>query len=111
MVTMFIKLNNITRMQQYGSKYFARRAPTTQPLPALRVGSIGQNSTFTKDGHVVYRPLAGYGLPPPRGNFVNHIILKAQCLASILQHVSPPTMAALSCNSLLHTLPYKIFVN
>ena len=58
-----------------------------------------------------YRPLAGYGLPPPRGNFVDHIFLKAQYLARILQHVSPLTMAALSCNSLLHTLPYKIFDN
>ena len=48
-------------------------------------------------------------LPPPRGNFVDHIFLEAQCLARILQHVSPLTMAALSCNSLLHTLPYKIF--
>ena len=57
------------------------------------------------------RPLAGYGLPPPWGNFVDHIFLKAQCLARILQHVSPLTMAALSCNSLLHTLPYKIFDN
>ena len=35
--------------------------------------------------------------PPPRGNFVDHIFLKAQCLARILQHVSPLTMAALSC--------------
>ena len=58
-----------------------------------------------------YRPLAGYGLPPPRGNFVDHIFLKAQCLARILQHVSPLTMAALNCNSLLHTLPYEIFDN
>ena len=49
--------------------------------------------------------------PPPRRNFVDHIFLKAQCLARILQHVSPLTMAALSCNSLLHTLPYKIFDN
>ena len=55
------------------------------------------------------RPLAGYGLPPPKGNFVDHIFLKAQCLARILQHVSPLTMATLSCNSLLHTLPYKVF--
>ena len=60
---------------------------------------------------VLYRPLAGYGLPPPRGNFVDHIFLEAQCLARILQHVSPLTMAALSCNSLLHTLPNKIFDN
>ena len=58
-----------------------------------------------------YRPLAVYGLPPPRGNFVDHIFLEAQCLTRILQHVSPLTMAALSCNSLLHTLPYKIFDN
>ena len=28
------------------------------------------------------RPLAGYGLPPPRGNFVDYIFLKVQCLAS-----------------------------
>ena len=55
--------------------------------------------------------MAGYGLPPPRVNFVDHIFLEAQCLARILQHVSPLTMAALSCNSLLHTLPYKIFDN
>ena len=60
---------------------------------------------------IVYRPLAGYGLPPPRGNFVDHIFHEAQCLARILQHVSPLTMAALSCNSVLHTLPYKIFDN
>ena len=40
---------------------------------------------------LVLRPLAGYGLPPPtpRGNFVDHIFLEAQCLASILQHISP----------------------
>ena len=58
---------------------------------------------------IIYRPLAGYGLPPPRENFVDHIFLEAKCLAMILQHVSPLTMAALSCNSMLHTLPYKIF--
>ena len=59
-----------------------------------------------------FRPLAGYGLPPPpRGNFVDHIFLEAQCLTRILQHFSPLTMAVLSCNSLLHTLLYKIFDN
>ena len=58
-----------------------------------------------------HRPLAGYGLPPPRGDFVDHIFLEAQCLARILQYVSPLTMAALSCSGLLHTLPYKIFDN
>ena len=49
--------------------------------------------------------------PAPRGNFVDHIFIEAQCLARILQHVSPLTMAALMCYSLLHTLPYKIFDN
>ena len=82
-------------------------------------GEDGTNKDETNDyrlmpknqTHCVYRPLAGYGLPPPRGNFVDHIFLEAQCLARILQHVSPLTMAALSCNSLLRTLPYKIFDN
>ena len=59
------------------------------------------------------RPLAGYGLPPPppKGNFVDYIFLEAQCLARIVQHVSPLTMVALNCNSLLYTLPYKRFDN
>ena len=48
---------------------------------------------------------------PHSGNFVDHIFRVAQCLARILQHVSSLTMAALSCNSLLHTLPYKVFGN
>ena len=47
----------------------------------------------------------------PQGEFVDHIFLIAQCLARILQHVSSLTMAAFSCNNLLHTLPYKIFDN
>ena len=66
-------------------------------------------ATGTTGGNT-YRPLAGYGLPPPGRNFVDHIF-EAQCLARILQHVSPLTMAALSCNSLFHMLPYKIFDN
>ena len=68
--------------------------------------------SLTSDGHIRH---IGHWLDmvylPPRGNFVDHIFLKAQGLARILQHVSPLTMAALSCNSLLHTLPYKIFDN
>ena len=64
-----------------------------------------------QQGQFGARPLARYGLPPPRGNFVDHIFHEAQCLARILQHVSPLTMAALRCNSLLHTLPYNIFDN
>ena len=38
-------------MQQHGRKYFAR-APLLLPR-TLEVGSIGQNSTFSKPGHVV----------------------------------------------------------
>ena len=60
---------------------------------------------------IVNGPLAGYGLPPPRGHFADHDFRVVQCLARILQHVSSLTMAALSCNSLLHALPYKIFDN
>ena len=76
-------------------------------------------ATGTTGGNT-YRPLAGYGLPPPGGgggggggggNFLDHFFLEAQCLARILQHVSPLTMAALSCNSLFHMLSYKIFDN
>ena len=58
----------------------------------------------------IFKPkLIGHWLPG--GNLVDHIFLEAQCLARILQHVSPLTMAALSCNSQLHTLPtqYLIF--
>ena len=49
--------------------------------------------------------------PPPlhQGEFRRPYFFEAQFLARILQHVSPLTMAAFSCNSLLHTLPYKIF--
>ena len=46
-------------------------------------------------------------LPPPRGNFVDHDFLKASCLASFLQHVSPLAMEALPSNSPLHMLPIQ----
>ena len=72
---------------------------------------LGKSGDRIHSSHITNRPLAGYGLPPPRGHFLDHIFLEAQCLAKILQHVSPLTMAALSCSSLLHTLPYKIFDN
>ena len=81
---------------------------------ALHVPLFTQQADSVKvkrAGPTVPRPMAGYGLPPPRGNFVDHIFLEAQCLARILQHVSPLTMGALSCNSLLYTLLYKIFDN
>ena len=40
-------------------------------------------------------------LLPPGGSFVDHDFLKAQCLRSILQHVSPLAVGALRCNNLL----------
>ena len=36
-----------------------------------------------------------------RGSFVDNNFLKAQCLRSILQHVSPLAVGAFFCNSLL----------
>ena len=51
---------------------------------------------------IIIRPRARYGLPPPpRGSFVDHDFLKAYCLRSILQHVSPLAVGALGGNSLL----------
>ena len=39
-------------MQQNGSTYFARKPP---PPRTLRVGSKGQNSIFSEQGHVAYQ--------------------------------------------------------
>ena len=44
---------------------------------------------------------------PPPGNFVDHNFLKASCLASFLQHVSPLATEALLSNSPLHMLPIQ----
>ena len=52
--------------------------------------------------------MARYGLPPPRGNLVDHDFLEASCLASFfLQHISPLAMEALPSNSPLHMLPVQ----
>ena len=45
--------------------------------------------------------------PPPGGSFVDLDFLKAQCVKSILLHVSFLAVGALRCNSLLKTLPVK----
>ena len=74
-----------------------------------RVYTVSLQYVLTKFELKGNRPLAGYGLHPPRGDFVDHIFLEAKCLARILQNVCPLARAALSCNSLLYTLPYKIF--
>ena len=41
------------------------------------------------------------------GGFVDHDFLKAKCLRSILQHVSPLAVGALRCNIRLLTFPVK----
>ena len=38
-------------MQQYGSKHFAHRPPTPDPVE----GTIGQNLTFSEHCHVAYQ--------------------------------------------------------
>ena len=90
----------------FSSKRLFQRMPSN-PLSILNASIMVLLHIY----ELAYRPLAGYGLPPPRGNFVNHFFLEAQCHARILQHVSPLTMAAFSRNRLLYTLPYKIFDN
>ena len=55
---------------------------------------------FVKSDQVGHEPDMVY-LPPPRGSFVDHNFLKAYCLRSILQHVSPLAVGALGGNSLL----------
>ena len=59
-------LGRESRMQQHGSKYFAPPpypySPPPQyfacrppPSPTMRMGSVGQNSTFSEHGHVAYQ--------------------------------------------------------
>ena len=43
----------------------------------------------------------GWGGGGGGGSFVDHNFLKAQCLRSILQHVSRMAVGVLRCNSLL----------
>ena len=46
--------------------------------------------------------------PPPRGNFVHYDFLKLHYIRHKIKDVSPLRVAALTCNSTLHTLPPKI---
>ena len=45
---------------------------------------------------------------PPRGSFVDHDFLKAYCLRSILQHVSPLAVGALGGTACYKRYPSKI---
>ena len=47
----------------------------------------------------------------PRGNFVDHVFLKAQHLTSFLKHVSPLAVGVFGCYSLLITLTLKLKKN
>ena len=102
-------------LNELGKRYQMRGLPSILSLFRNEFNKSNKSRARMLDSiyHMAFRfrPLAGYGLPPPQGVVVDHIFLNVQCLAMILQHVSPLTMAALSCNSLLHTLPYKIFDN
>ena len=73
-----------------------------------RVYTVSLQYVLTKFELKGNRPLAGYGLHPSKGDFVDYIFLEAQCLGRILQKVSPLTRAALSCNSLLYEGQSKI---
>ena len=48
--------------------------------------------------------------PPQRENFEDHVFLEAQCLASILQHVSPLTMAVLAVAACYIRYPTKYLI-
>ena len=70
----------------------------------LGIGLVVKRCTLVA---IFLRPEARYGLPPPRGNFVDYDFLEASCLAGFLQHVSPLAMEALPSNSPLHMLPIQ----
>ena len=95
----------LCKSMEYAIQWFQIHHITTfaniqNPAVNLSGARVSIFSTLVSRLYLSIRPLA-------RGNFVEHIFLKTQCLARILQHVSPLTMAALSYNSLIHTLPYK----
>ena len=45
---------------------------------------------------------------PPRGSFVDHNLLKPQCLRSILQHVSPLAVGRYAVTAYYKRYPSKI---
>ena len=59
-----------SRMQQHGSKYFARRPLLHPPPPTLEMGSVGQNRTFSERDHVAYQIKDNY----ERSNVVANIL-------------------------------------
>ena len=51
----FLKSLGNHKMQKLDSKHFARRPLPLTPPPTMRMGSVGQNQTFSENGHVAYQ--------------------------------------------------------
>ena len=76
--------------------------------PKIIIMQVENNTAFR------YHVLLGYELLrvllPPRGNFVDHVLLRVYHLTSFLKHVSPLAVGAVGafgCYSVLITLPLK----
>ena len=54
-VMMHIKFKRITDATSWKQIFSPILPPPLPPLPTLRVGSIGQNSTFSEHSHVAYQ--------------------------------------------------------
>ena len=59
----------------------------------------------------IFRPWAGYRPPSPRWNFVHYDFLQPQYIRHKIKDVSPLSVAALTCNITLYTLPSEIALN
>ena len=77
------------------------------------IGSKGGSEQYLscKVFHDLGLELAIDPLPPPRGNFVHYDFLKLHYIRHKIKDVSPLRVAALTCNSMLYTLPPKIALN
>ena len=49
--------------------------------------------------------------PPPRGNFVHYDFLKLHYIRHKIKYISRLSVAALTCNITLYTLPIEITLN
>ena len=76
--------------------YFFTEAKSNDPV-LMRITS---EALLMRDHNIGHEPDMVYLPPPPRGSFVDHDFLKAQCLRNILQHVNSLAVGVLRCNSL-----------
>ena len=72
---------------------------------------FSQKHTYFKFGLIIGLELAIDPPPSPRGNFVHYDFLKPHYIRHKIKDVSPLRVAALTCNSMLYTLPPKIALN